>query len=123
MNNSYNRILVLEPEEVCSKAINFQLKKQGYESAFASSMEEAESMLHKEHFSLMIGNWDMMSSDMSSLISAMSVQMPVILTSSHWKNDSLLKAMECGFQDFMSLPTKNTEIAFRVGRWIKTVLN
>lgn len=112
-------ILVVEDDEMVLKALEFRLKKDGYEVVTASNGKEAMELLKTKTFQLVLT--DLMlpfvtGLEVLSYIKATNPKLPVAILSGADEEATIMDAFRMGVDDFISKPFSPGELSLRVKR-------
>ena len=114
------RILICEDEEIMLTALQFRLKKQGYDVIIAEDGKEAMEKLETESPDFMVADIMMPYVTGLELISHVrnvkNSQMPIIIISALDNDDTVLEAFRLGANDFIAKPFKPNELILRIKR-------
>lgn len=122
-----NRILLVEDESLILKALEFRLKRDGYDVLKAEDGREALRMIEAEDFQLMIT--DMMlpfNNGLEVVNKAKEVKgksFPVIVLSNVGLENVVLEAFKLGADDYITKPFSPAELSIRVKRLISKMGN
>ncbi|MCC9135076.1 response regulator transcription factor [Pontibacter silvestris] len=113
------KILVVEDDEMVLRALEFRMKKDGYEVAAARTGKEALGMLKSDTFSLVIT--DLMlpfvtGMEVLSYIKSSLPNLPVIVLSGADEEGTIMDAFKLGADDFIAKPFSPGELTLRVKR-------
>jgi two-component system response regulator VicR len=117
-----NKILVVEDESLILKALEFRLKRDGYDVLKAEDGREALRLIETEDFQLMIT--DMMlpfNNGLEVVNKAKEVKgktFPVIVLSNVGLENVVLEAFKLGADDYITKPFSPAELSIRVKRLI-----
>ena len=118
------KILVVEDEELMLKALEFRLKKDGYDVFTAKDGATALELLKENRFDLVLT--DIMLPFVSGLEIVSKVKSdsslkdtPVIVLSAVGLEKIVLEAFELGADDFITKPFNLNELTIRVKKHIK----
>jgi len=109
------RILVVDDDPFIQKLIGIHLKKEGYNTVFASDGLEALSYLNDEKFDLAIVDVMMPNMDGLSLTKRLVAQeIPVLMLTAKTTLDDKEKGFLAGADDYIVKPFEPKELLFRV---------
>lgn len=114
------RILICEDEEIMLTALQFRLRKQGYDVIVAEDGKEAMEKLETESPDFMVA--DIMMPYVTGLELILHVrnvkksEMPIIIISAMDNDDTVLEAFRLGADDFIAKPFKPNELILRIKR-------
>jgi DNA-binding response OmpR family regulator len=114
------RILLVEDESLILKALEFRLKRDGYEVLKAADGREGMKMIDSEKFDLLIT--DMMlpfNNGLEVVNKAKEVKgksFPVIVLSNVGLENVVLEAFKIGADDYITKPFSPAELSIRVKR-------
>jgi two-component system response regulator VicR len=117
-----NRILVVEDETLILKALEFRLKRDGYEVIKAIDGREGLKLIETETFQLLIT--DMMlpfNNGLEVVNKAKELKgkaFPVIVLSNVGLENVVLEAFKLGADDYITKPFSPAELSIRVKRLI-----
>ena len=119
-----SKILVIEDEELMIKALEFRLKKDGFEVSLARDGAQGIEMLEKESYDLVIT--DIMMPFVSGLEVVSHIKSnpslrdtPVIVLSSIGLERVIMEAFEMGVDDFITKPFNLGELVIRVKKFVR----
>ncbi len=114
------RILICEDEEIMLTALQFRLRKQGYDVIVAEDGKEAMEKLETESPDFMVADIMMPYVTGLELISHVRTvknsKMPIIIISAMDNDDTILEAFRLGADDFIAKPFKPNELILRIKR-------
>ncbi|WP_242928771.1 response regulator transcription factor [Pontibacter vulgaris] len=113
------KILVVEDDEMILRALEFRLKKDGYEVILAKTGKEALEKLANDTFKLVIT--DLMlpfvtGMEVLSHIKTNASEVPVIVLSAADEEKTIMDAFKLGADDFIAKPFSPGELSLRVKR-------
>ncbi len=118
------KVLVIEDEELMIKALEFRLKKDGYDVYLARDGAQGIEMLSKATYDLVIT--DIMMPFVSGLEVVSHIKSnpllkdtPVIVLSSIGLERVVMEAFELGVDDFITKPFNLGELVIRVKKFVK----
>ena len=111
------KILICESEEVLLTAIEFRLRKNGYDIAWAKSSEEAMGKISAEKPDLFIIDIETDASDSLAMIKEVrnshNAKLPILIMAEMESAETILDAIEEGVNDFLIKPFKPVELVLR----------
>jgi len=114
------KILICEDEEILLTALEFRLRKLGYEVVLAKDGKEALQLIPQKKPDLIIADVQMPHVTGLELIEevrkGMQSDLPIIIISALEHDEFVLKALELGANDFVTKPFKPAELVLRVQR-------
>ena len=112
------KILICEDEEILLTALEFRLKKQGYEVVLAKDGKAALGIIMEDMPDLVIADVMMPHVTGLELIDYvrgdMKHNVPIIVISALENDDVVLEAFKLGATDFITKPFKPTELVLRI---------
>jgi len=118
-----NRVLIIEDEELMIKALEFRLKKDGYEVELARDGVQAIDLLKSSTYDLVIT--DIMMPFVSGLEVVSFIkgnpsiqETPVIVLSSIGLERVVAEAFELGANDFLTKPFSLGELMLRIKKFV-----
>jgi two-component system response regulator VicR len=118
------KVLVIEDEELMIKALEFRLKKDGYEVDLARDGAQGIELLDKNSYDLVIT--DLMMPFVSGLevvnhikSNPMLKDTPVIVLSSIGLERVIMEAFELGVDDFITKPFNLGELVIRIKKFVR----
>ncbi len=115
------KILICEDEEIMLTALEFRLRKQGFQVIKAENGKEAIEQIKLEKPNIIIA--DIMMPHVSGLElvqfvrdDLMDNQTPIIIISALEYDDIVLEAFRLGANDFIAKPFKPNELILRIKR-------
>ena len=118
------KVLVIEDEELMIKALEFRLKKDGYDVCLARDGAQGIEMLEKDSYDLVLT--DIMMPFVSGLEVVSYIknhplikETPVIILSSIGLEKVVMEAFELGVDDFITKPFNLGELVIRIKKFVK----
>ena len=117
------KVLICEDEEILLTAIEFRLRKQGFEVLLASDGQQALEKIKTDQPDLIIA--DIMMPHVTGLELVDYVRkdfksdLPIIIISALEHDDVVLQAFRLGANDFVTKPFKPAELVLRVKRLLQ----
>lgn len=114
------KVLVCEDEEIMLTALEFRLKKQGYEVTIAEDGQKAKDILLKWLPDIVVA--DVMMPYITGLELVQFIRnelkssIPIIIISALELDEVILEAFRLGANDFITKPFKPTELVLRIRR-------
>lgn len=112
------KILTIEDETMMQKAIEFRLKKDGYEVVIAGNGREGIDKIKEEHFDLILTDIMMPFINGLEIVSfirnEMKLKTPIIMLTTVGLEKTVLEAFELGADDFITKPFSPNELSIRV---------
>lgn len=119
------KVLICESEEVLLSAIEFRLRKQGYEVAFCKKKASVQEALEKEQPQLVLVDLDMGKQAGLEIVdlvrSAPGPQSAILLLADPDEEQKIMDGFAKGITDFISKPFKPAELVLRVRRIMDTI--
>ena len=116
------KILVIDDQQLYLNMVSFKLEKEGYTAVTAKNGEEAIHILESENPLLVITDIQMPVKNGFDFIQYMREEkgshIPVLVLSVETKDESKVKAIRLGANDYMDKPFKPNELVQRVNRLI-----
>ncbi|GAB3203925.1 DNA-binding response OmpR family regulator [Pontibacter aydingkolensis] len=112
-------ILIVEDDEMILRALEFRLKKDGYEVTAARNGKEAIENLKTSSFKLVITDLMLpfiMGMELLSYIKTNHPNVPVIVLSGADEETTVIDAFKLGADDFIAKPFSPGELSLRVKR-------
>ena len=114
------KVLITEDEEFLLTAIEFRLKKQGYETLFVSSDSSIMTTILEQKPDLVIIGADTPKLDITDLVLTLKEKtnpsIPIIIIAALEAGEKILEWMNLGVDDFLTKPFKPAELVLRVSR-------
>ncbi len=114
------KILICEDEEIMLTALEFRLRKQGYDVIIAEDGKKALQKVEEEQPDILVADIMMPHISGLELIDHIRKQMksalPVIIISALEEDDIVLEAFRLGATDFITKPFKPNELILRIKR-------
>ena len=114
------KILICEDEEILLTALEFRLRKLGYEVVLAKDGREALQLIPLQKPDLIIADVQMPHVTGLELTEqvrkGMQSDLPIIIISALEHDEFVLKALDLGANDFVTKPFKPAELVLRVQR-------
>ena len=112
------KVLICEDEEILLTAIEFRLRKQGYELELAKDGMAALEQIRQELPDLLVADIKMPKLSGLELIkyvrSELKSSIPIIIISSLDQDEIILEAFRLGANDFIAKPFKPAELVLRI---------
>lgn len=119
------RILIVEDEPLVLKALEFRLKKDGYDLTSAKDGREGLQLLQEKEFDLVVTDLMMPYNNGMEIVNmaknGMARKTPVIVLSSAGLESTVLEAFKLGADDFITKPFSPMELSARLARVLKQV--
>ncbi|MEJ8800569.1 response regulator transcription factor [Pontibacter sp. H249] len=112
-------ILIVEDDEMILRALEFRLKKDGYEVTAARNGKEAIDFLKASAFKLVITDLMLpfvMGMELLTYIKTNHSNVPVIVLSGADEETTVIDAFKLGADDFIAKPFSPGELSLRVKR-------
>lgn len=114
------KVLVVDDDKVATLALEYPLKKLGYEVDIALQGAIAWDLIQKEHYRLVISDWMMPGLDGIELCKRIrQLDQPnytyIILVTSKDSREDLLKALDSGADDLLTKPLDTGQLYARIG--------
>lgn len=115
------RVLILDDDNRVNAAFRDCPGLTNYQLTFADSLETGRQRLAREAFDLLLLELDQPDGDGLSLLAELprDTRIPVFVVSSRNDENSRLKALECGADDFISKPFNARELDLRLGNFFR----
>lgn len=117
------RILIVEDEPLVLKALEFRLKKDGYDLTMARDGREGLQYLAQQEFDLIVTDLMMPYNNGMEIVNmaknGQARKTPVIVLSSVGQESTVLEAFKLGADDFISKPFSPMELSARLARVLK----
>lgn len=114
------KIVILESEEILLAAIEFRLKKQGYQVSYCPKDADILSFINKENPDMLIVDLDMKKKTGLDIIENIrknySDLLRILLVANPDDEESIVKSFELNVADFLPKPFKPAELIIRTGR-------
>lgn len=111
------KILICESEEVLLTAIEFRLRKNGYDIAWAKTSQEALGKINDEKPDLFIIDIETDADDSMAMIKEVkdshTPNLPILIMAEMESAETILDAIEQGVDDFLIKPFKPVELVLR----------
>lgn len=112
------KILICESEEVLLTAIEFRLRKNGYQIEWAKTEEDILEKIKLDRPNLFVIDIETEKLDSLSLIKKIKENagedFPVMIMAEMESADTILEAVQLGINDFLIKPFKPVELVLRV---------
>lgn len=124
MNTTTPRILVADDDVANSRVLQAILEEQGFEVIAAKNGEEAVSLFRSEHPDMVLMDVKMPVMDgyeAARQIKAIPTEsfVPLIFLTASTDEDGLVKCIECGGDDFLIKPYKNSLLRARIAAFLR----
>lgn len=106
-------ILVVDDDMLVRKSVERILSGRGYEVQTASSAEEAQQVLGRRFYDLVITDLEMPGEDGMALLAHVKRRLPdtgVVMLTGHGSKDVVIEALRRGVDDFLEKPYKPNEL-------------
>ncbi|MEM1318713.1 MAG: response regulator transcription factor [Bacteroidota bacterium] len=117
------KILICEDEEIMLTALEFRLRKQGFEVVLAKDGKEAIEKVKDAEPDILVADIMMPFITGIELISYirqdMKSELPIIIISALENDEIVLEAFKLGATDFITKPFKPNELILRIKRIIQ----
>ncbi len=113
-----NQILIIEDEEVIRTALQRLLKRRGFETSTAGSVEQAEADWNLQDFDLIITDVRLPGVPGTEIIGR-AQDVPVLVMTSYASVRSAVDAMKLGAVDYIAKPFDHDELVLQVRRILK----
>jgi len=115
------KILLFDQNELTSLEDKTTLENEGYEINVANNVEQFNEIIKLAQTSLILCNYKKGTEEVFKIKSDQSglKNIPVLAYNEKWNEESLSDAFKLGVQDSLRKPFRKTEVAFRLGRYIK----
>jgi DNA-binding response OmpR family regulator len=113
------KVLICESEEVLLAAIEFRLRKKGYEVAYCKKANQLSEQMHKEDPDMAIIDFDLGKKtglDMIKTVKEIKPQTGILLLVEPDEEEQIMEAFGLGVNDFISKPFKPSELLVRIRR-------
>lgn len=111
------KILICENEEILLTALEFRLRKNGYELSWAKNGEEGLQKFTEEKPNLLITSLDLpkiAGIDLVKQIRSENKKTPIVVIGELEQQDVIMEALQSGVTDFLTKPFKPVELVLRV---------
>ncbi len=111
------KILICENEEILLTALEFRLRKNGYDLVWANDGEEALNKAKSESPELIISSLALpkvSGLDLVKKIRSDNAETPIIVIGELEERESIVEALKSGVNDFLTKPFKPVELVLRV---------
>jgi two-component system response regulator VicR len=113
------KILVIEDEDLVRKALEFRLKKDGYEITQCSDGRQGIEAIHRERFDLVLTDLMLPYNNGLEVVAKLKEvqrETPIIVLSNIGLEHVVLDAFNLGADDYMTKPFSPKELSIRVKR-------
>ena len=112
------KVLISQDEEILITAIEFRLRKHGFEVLIAKDGKQALEIIKREKVDIVIADLAMPKVNGLELVETLRNKnrsnLPVIVIGSLEEGDGLLEALHKGANDFVTKPFKPVELILRI---------
>ena len=111
------KILICENEEILLTALEFRLRKNGYELVWANDGEEALEKAKSESPELIISSLALpkvSGLDLVRQIRSADEKTPIMVIGELEERETIIEALKSGVNDFLTKPFKPVELVLRV---------
>ena len=121
------KIVILESEEILLSAIEFRLKKQGYQVLYCPKSTDILSFICLEKPNMLIVDLDMKKKKGLEIIENLRKEytspLGILLVADPEEEESIMAAFELNVDDFLPKPFKPAELILRARRIMNNHLN
>jgi len=115
-----NRILVVDDEQAIVDLLHFILTNAGYEVASTGRGDEVASLARRFQPDLVILDIGLPGlSGLEVVPSLVELDIPVLVLSSHDRDDQIIEGLEVGAEDYVSKPFNHKELLLRIEKIIR----
>lgn len=110
-------ILVVEDDELSAKQLLKLLKSEKYSCDHASGYNEAEELLDKNCYAIILLDWNLGDGDGLELLKElrdMQVETPILMLSANSQIDDRVTVLDAGADDYLCKPYSNVELLARI---------
>lgn len=110
-------ILVVEDDELSAKQLLKLLKSEKYSCDLASGYKEAEELLDKNCYAIILLDWNLGDGDGLELLKElrdMQVDTPILMLSANSQIDDRVTVLDAGADDYLCKPYSNVELLARI---------
>ena len=111
------KILICEDEEILLTALEFRMRKAGFEVVLAKNGKTALELIQRDHFDLVVADIEMPIMNGLELIQGIEEftisSPPVVVISALEHEDEIMEALRLGARDFVAKPFKPAELVLR----------
>ncbi|MDP4210104.1 MAG: response regulator [Bacteroidota bacterium] len=112
------KILVIEDEVIVLKAIEFKLAREGYEVILAADGKEGMEKITEQNPDLIISDVMMPYANGLEILSYLRITLqrstPLVMLSAIGQEDTVVKALEMGADDYITKPFSPNELLLRI---------
>ena len=112
------KVLISQDEEILITAIEFRLRKYGYDVLIAKDGKQALEIISKTKVDIVVADLDMPKVNglelVDTLRNSLKSSLPVIIIGSLENGENLLEALQKGANDFVTKPFKPVELILRI---------
>lgn len=121
------KIVILESEEILLSAIEFRLKKQGYQVIYCPKSRDILPFVSSEKPNMIIVDLDMKKKKGLEIIAEIRKEytspLGILLVADPEEEDYIMSAFELNVDDFLPKPFKPAELILRTRRIMNNQLN
>ncbi|MEY3322967.1 MAG: hypothetical protein RLZZ417_2550 [Bacteroidota bacterium] len=121
------KIVILESEEILLSAIEFRLKKQGYQVIYCPKLTDILSFISSEKPNMVIVDLDMKKKKGLEIIEKLrkdySSPLGILLVADPEEEENIMAAFDLNVDDFLPKPFKPAELILRARRIMNNHLN
>ena len=114
------KIVILESEEILLSAIEFRLKKQGYQVLYCPKLSDILHFISVEKPNMLIVDLDMKKKTGLAIIEKLRKEytspLGILLVADPEEEESIMAAFELNVDDFLQKPFKPAELILRARR-------
>lgn len=110
-------ILIIEDDQLTAKQLSKLLKSEKYDCDIAYGYHEANELLDKNRYSLILLDWNLGDGDGLTLLKEqrdLELQTPVLMLSANSEIDDRVAVLDCGADDYLCKPYSNVELLARM---------
>jgi two-component system phosphate regulon response regulator PhoB len=123
VSDAMNRILVIEDDRSVGKVVQISLRLAGHDVQLATDSASGELALRQGDLDLVILDINLPGGTGLELLRCLRDELgrrtPVIMLSGQKQEESIVRALEWGANDYVTKPFSPRELVARVNRWTK----
>ena len=112
------KVLISQDEEILLTAIEFRLRKHGFDVLIAKDGKQALEIINNEAVDIVIADLEMSKLSGLELVKTLRKEkrsnLPIIVIGALENGDNLLEALHKGANDFVTKPFKPVELILRI---------
>lgn len=124
MKNSTRRIMLVDDDETVIETLEFNLKRQGYDTAVFRNGQAALSGIDAASPDLIILDWmlpDMVGPEICKILRSRSVETPILMLTGRSTPNDVAEGLTAGADDYLAKPFSSVELLARVQALLRRI--